>query len=511
MIAMRIARYVSCFAVLLGWFQALALEVHFLRHGETAWNRARVLQGSIGYPDLTARGVRMAEETARGMAAAGIRYDRIYASNLLRAYRTAEIVAKAQGMKPVADARLREMGMGKYEGMRYVKGEYPDENLKNHFEGTGPYVPVGEGAESMDDVAARLKEFLDEEVRPLEGKADKILCVAHSFVLKTLVREFAGENASEAAKNPMQRNCCVHVLECRNGRFSVKETGRIYYDAKDFEVLPEPFMVAHRGAGDRCSKVPESSAIAYSNAVATVCDVVKLDLQRTKDGVVVLHHDPTLKRLMGWNESITNLTYAEIFEKGRYLGAKNAPTGYRIVRLDEALEITRSIPQFWVDFKYFSPQLAEKVLQAFRDAKIDLCRVMVATWNHDALAYFQQNHPAIRRISHVTWRYRPEKKAFTGSMRTGKMATHEKVMECMRGHIEKYGLYGVNIPLSLTSERDVKFLHEHGVKWVSLYFVQKTGQAVAVRPWGADAFVTDFVTKVRKAYATSEKSSRQTP
>ena len=41
-----------------------ALEIHFLRHGETTWNRSKVLQGSIGYTDLTLRGVRMAEATA---------------------------------------------------------------------------------------------------------------------------------------------------------------------------------------------------------------------------------------------------------------------------------------------------------------------------------------------------------------------------------------------------------------------------------------------------------------
>ena len=198
-----------------------ALEVHFLRHGETTWNRSKVLQGSIGYTDLTLRGVRMAEATAKGMEAAGVRYDRIYASDLLRAYRTADIIAEAQGKKTIIDPRIREMGMGKYEGMRYVKGEYPDENLKNFFEGTGPYVPTGKGAETFDDVAVRLKAFLEEVIRPLEGKADKVLCVAHSFVLKTLVREYAGDSASDAAKKPLQRNCCVHVLECRNGKFNV--------------------------------------------------------------------------------------------------------------------------------------------------------------------------------------------------------------------------------------------------------------------------------------------------
>ena len=50
-----------------------------------------------------------------------------------------------------------------------------------------------------------------------------------------------------------------------------------------------PLMVAHRGAGDL--EMPEASLAAYSNAVATACDIVKLDLLETKDGVVVMGHD----------------------------------------------------------------------------------------------------------------------------------------------------------------------------------------------------------------------------
>ena len=477
-----------------------ALEVHFLRHGETTWNRSKVLQGSIGYTDLTLRGVRMAEATAKGMEAAGIRYDRIYASDLLRAYRTADVIAKAQGKKTIIDPRIREMGMGKYEGMRYVKGAYPDENLKSFFEGTGPYVPTGKGAETFDDVAARLRAFLNEVILPLEGKADKVLCVAHSFVLKTLVREYAGDSASDAAKKPLQRNCCVHVLECRNGRFTLKDTGRLYYNVADFDTMPEPIMVAHRGAGDITDFRPESSTVAYSNAVEAACDVVKLDLQCTRDGFIVMHHDPSLKRLMNWDTNIVDVSYSEIFEKGRYCGQKGERTSYRIVRLDEALEIAHAVPQFWVDFKFFAPEFAEKVLQTFREAKIDFSRIMVATFNHDALQYMQKNYPDIRRIGHVNWKCRPELEAFTGSMRMGRMKTRENVMECVLKHIKNYGLQGVNIPHSRTIAEDVKMLHDNGAKWVSLYFVQNTKQATAVRSWGADAFVTDHVTEVRKAY-----------
>ncbi|MBQ9740861.1 MAG: histidine phosphatase family protein [Kiritimatiellae bacterium] len=484
-----------------------ALEIHFLRHGETTWNRSKVLQGSIGYTDLTMRGVRMAEATARGMEAAGVRYDRIYASDLLRAYRTADIIAKAQGRQTIIDPRIREMGMGKYEGMRYVKGEYPDDNLKNFFEGTGPYVPTGKGAETFDDVAVRLRAFLDEVIRPLEGKADKVLCVAHSFVLKTLVREYAGNSASDAAKKPLQRNCCVHVLECKNGKFTLKDTGRLYYNVEDFDTMPEPIMVAHRGAGDRNSLRPESSAIAYSNAVDTVCDVVKLDLQYTKDRVIVMHHCPNLKRLTGWDAEIKDHTYAEIYGKARYLGVKKAPSEHRIVRLDEALKITRAVPQFWIDFKFFTPEFAEHVLQTFRDAQIDFSRIMVATFSHDALMYMQKNYPEIRRICHVSWRYRPELKAYTGSMRMGVVKTREKVMEHIAGYISRLGLYGVNYPFGNATPEDVKFLHDSGAKWVSLYFVQNTEEAMRVRSWGMDAFVTDYVTKVRKAYAVQFKDT----
>ena len=513
---------ISAIIALVGVLSVSALEVHFLQHGETTWDRATVVQGSVPYVRLTLQGVRMAEETAEGMKSANVRYDRIYASDLLRAQRTAEIVAGVQGVKVIADARLRDMGMGKYEGVRYAKGDYPDDNLKNFAEGTGPYVPTGSGAESMDDVASRLKSFLGEVVRPLDGKADKILCVTHPQVLKALAREFAGGNASEAAKNPVQRNCCVHVLDCKDGRFTVKETGRIYYDAKSFETLQEPLMVAHRGFGDRGSGRAEASRPAYTNAVDSVCDVVKLDLRCTKDGVIVLNHDGNLKRTMGWNVNITNVTYAELYEKGRYSYNKwlqKKPLDMRIVRLDEALEILHPVPQFWIDFKYYDPEFADKVVQTFIDAKIDLSRVMVATFTEKAIVQFKEKYPSIRRISHIFWKYhqdlnmyanlRPGKTLdapFSNGKPSGHFMAREKLLSGLADYIKKHDLYGVHLPRRQSAEDDVKFLRNIGVKWVSLYFVQDAEEALPLRSWGVNGFVTDDVTMVRKAYGRSKKS-----
>jgi len=267
-----------------------------------------------------------------------------------------------------------------------------------------------------------------------------------------------------------------------------------------------PLLIAHRGAGDLDGRKPEATKAAYSNAVATACDVVKLDVQRTRDGVIVMSHDPTLTRNMGWDVKIIDLDYAEIFEKGRYYGPGRRPGGpERIVRLDEALAIVKGIPQFWVDFKYFDPEFAEKLLKCFADAGIDQNRIMVATFSRAALGYFKDHHPNIRRISHVNWYDRPEGGYAIGTMPAKIPVTREELMQSVVDYCGRFGLYGVNMPRSLTTDDEVAFLHAHGVKWVSLYFVQDADQARDRFKAGADAYVTDHVSKVREGLAAAIK------
>ena len=224
-------RFVSfLFVAALAWLNAgAAVDVYFLRHGETTWNRARKLQGSVSHPDLTDEGVLMAKETAKGLSAAGIRFGRIYTSPYRRASHTANIIAGKDGPAPIPDSRLREMCFGVYEGAEYEKGIYPDDNLRKMFEDPEHYEPRGKGAESFAEVGVRLRDFLENEIKPLDGKVSAVLCVAHSLVLKTLVRELEGDGASASAKKTIQRNCCVHHVRYENGKFTLKETGRIFY------------------------------------------------------------------------------------------------------------------------------------------------------------------------------------------------------------------------------------------------------------------------------------------
>ena len=140
-----------------------------MRHGQTADNKKHLLQGRKNIP-LSDEGIEQAMQAKADLDAEGIRFDRIYTSPYQRARHTAQLVADGgAGPAPVEDMRLREMCFGRYEGVRYEKGSYPDDNMRCFFEGSGQYVPQGEGAETFQMVGARVMDFLENEVRPLQS------------------------------------------------------------------------------------------------------------------------------------------------------------------------------------------------------------------------------------------------------------------------------------------------------------------------------------------------------
>jgi len=196
----------------------MAMEIWFLRHGETEWNAERRIQGSTAWTDLTGEGVRLAEETARAMAEAGVTFDRAYTSPYLRAARTARIVCGRLGLEPVADARLREMSFGRYEGTLIGEGRFADANIRSCFLDPPSYVP--DGGETFDEVAARVRDFVFGEMAPLEGSVRRVLAVAHGVVLRTAVRLATGAPLGDFWRGA-QPNCCVHVFSLAGGRLSL--------------------------------------------------------------------------------------------------------------------------------------------------------------------------------------------------------------------------------------------------------------------------------------------------
>lgn len=320
-------------------------DVYFMRHGETPWNRAKVVQGSVPYVDITDVGVGMAQDSAKAFRREGIVFDRIYTSPYLRARHTAEIIAADQGLKPLEDARIRERDCVTCEGLRYGSGEELSALMQKG---------VGAGNESVEAVGDRAMAFLEKELAPLDGKVKRVLCVGHTVLLNIIEARLLGCGKLQKVLLP---NCCVHVIAFRNGHFEMKERARTFYDPARYAGRTKQRRTWSGAADGRVT--PET----LRTAVARQSDIVKLELQKAGDAVAVVGPHPVPQ----------------------------------IFRLDEALQIARPVPEFEIGFRDFDSAFAERVLSVFRAQKIHESRIRLGVSSPEVLDYFQNHHPGIRR------------------------------------------------------------------------------------------------------------------
>lgn len=204
---------------------SVIMKIYFLRHGRTEWNANNRIQGSNEKIDLDDEGVKQAEGVAEGFRRAGLEFDRIYSSPYRRAMHTAEIVCAKTGGSPVSDGRIREICFGEYEGTPFFEAGFSDDNIRAAFEDPEKYVP--RGGETYPQVLARVRDFLERELKPLEGKCEKVLAVAHGGVLHAVVTLVLGLDVSRFWEG-RQRNCCVHEIGLENGSFTLLERNADY-------------------------------------------------------------------------------------------------------------------------------------------------------------------------------------------------------------------------------------------------------------------------------------------
>lgn len=202
------------------------MEIYFLRHGETEWNRERRIQGSTAWTDLTDEGVRLAEAARDGMIAKGLAFDRLFSSPYRRALHTARILGAGLGLAPIVDDRLREISFGPYEGTRYGEGLFADDNIRACFLDPPRYV-ARDGAEPFDVVLSRVRAFIEQTLVPLAASCARVLVVAHGGILRTVLRLTANLPLSDFWKGP-QPNCCAHVVTLAEGKLTLKARAVVF-------------------------------------------------------------------------------------------------------------------------------------------------------------------------------------------------------------------------------------------------------------------------------------------
>ena len=104
--------------------------------------------------------------------------------------------------------------------------------------------------------------------------------------------------------------------------------------------MPYPRVCAHRGFSDL---LPENSLIAFGAALAAGVHEIETDVWASKDGVLVLCHDPNLERIaLHQTGVVKNLGYNEILQAD--IGSKKSLLlkGLNVINLDELLSLNNN-------------------------------------------------------------------------------------------------------------------------------------------------------------------------
>jgi alpha-ribazole phosphatase len=155
--------------------------IYLLRHGEVVRAETRRFIGHLDVP-LSPGGEAQCAAQARRLR--GVRLHAVYSSDLARARRSGEIIAAPHGLTPRPIPALREMAMGRWEGLTAAEIETREPAAFREWMSRVGEFPFPEG-ESVPDLAARAGAAFDEIIARPHGGA--IAIVAHGGTNRALL------------------------------------------------------------------------------------------------------------------------------------------------------------------------------------------------------------------------------------------------------------------------------------------------------------------------------------
>ena len=203
----------------------MTTRIVLIRHGQTAWNREARFRGQSDVP-LEKFGLEQAEVTGSYVAA---RWPvvAVYASPLSRTMKTAEAIARAQGLRAQPLAGLIDINFGQLQGLLAEEAEtlYPD--LFRAW-AERPHTVSFPGGESLEIVRARITAALEQVVARHRGQS--VALVSHTVANRVLLCVVLGWG-NDRFWRMYQETCAVNIFDVADdGIFTIvqlNDTGHL--------------------------------------------------------------------------------------------------------------------------------------------------------------------------------------------------------------------------------------------------------------------------------------------
>ena len=238
-------------------------------------------------------------------------------------------------------------------------------------------------------------------------------------------------------------------------------------------------VYAHRGGA---ALAPENTIAAFDNGFACGAEGIELDVQLSRDAVVVVHHDATLERTTNGHGPIVDHSAAELsrLDAGYHFRGADGSHPFRgqgigVPTLREVLKRYKAAPII-VELKLPGRRLAERVVDEIRAANA-LDRVAVGSYHADALEAVRYFAPTIA----------------TGAAKEETRWALYRSWFGMRLRTPPFREFQVPDRSGFTrivSKRFVRFAHASGLT-VKVWTVNERADMERLLAWGVDALITD--------------------
>lgn len=228
-------------------------------------------------------------------------------------------------------------------------------------------------------------------------------------------------------------------------------------------------ITSHRG---NSISAPENTMYSIVSAVDELADYAEIDVQETKDGTVVLLHDPSLKRTTGVNKYIWELTYDEVLEldAGSWFSEEFADA--KIPTLEEVLDYCKGRINLNIELKLngHNQDLETKVVSLIEQYGFERqCVITSATY--ESLVNVKKLNP---------------------NLKTG------YIMSIVYGNFyDKKYIDFFSMKSSFITQRVVKEAHSRG-KEIHAWTVNTKNEMDRLKNMGVDNIITDKPVKARE-------------
>lgn len=220
-------------------------------------------------------------------------------------------------------------------------------------------------------------------------------------------------------------------------------------------------ITAHRGDS---ATIPENTLMAIKHAIRGNADYVEIDIQETKDCMVVVLHDDNMKRVSGIAKNIEDCTFDEIsqMDVGSWLNPKFSIA--RIPTLEEVLILCQGKIKLNIEIK------ADK-----HNHILDKTIALIEKYDFEEDCYITASSYSL--LANV--------KKKNPNIKTGRICTKLEQIQLSSTETDMFSLY-----LNIVTEKLVKELHAEG-KAVHVWTVNTKEAAQRMMEYSVDNIISN--------------------